>query len=230
MKKTVVVCAIVMLVIGLSANTNAAYVETFDSSNAGWLWMNQSYVQTATTYNSTGGNTDGYISCIATTLSRVVGINPTNIVGGVGTGQTTWTDLTDSTLTVDFKVSGTATAQDGGTPMVRFYVASGGTYYIAKEAYSWNPNSDISWTTHQIALLAENFVCELGSKSFADVIANADDIGLQCGPSDGATYVDVPGIGFAGDATLMFDNFGTIPEPATMSILAIGALALIRKK
>ncbi|MGD0785287.1 MAG: hypothetical protein ABR969_05685 [Sedimentisphaerales bacterium] len=216
MKKLITICSILLIVIAANANANL-YVETFSSDNAGWLSGDQSFATLPAVYSSAEGNPAGSISCSLTAGTPLVfGLESTAVVGGSGNPETTWGNLTTSdTLTADFKTDGgTLTAQDGGTPMVRFYLGAGAaysnTYFVSKDAYSWNPNDDTSWTTHKVALLAENFECMQGSAAFEDVIANLVDIGLQFGPSMRQHYTGVGALGFAGNATLELDNFGTI--------------------
>jgi hypothetical protein len=216
MKKLITICAILLIVIAASANANS-YVETFSSDNAGWLSVKNNSAVTDANYNSDGGNPGGYISCVLTANAPLVfGFEPTQVWGGGGNPETIWVSLmTSDILTVDFKTDGgTLAAQDGNTPMVRFYIGAGAdysnTYFVAKDAYSWNPNDDTVWHTHQIALLAENFECMQGSAAFEDVLAHLVDIGLQFGPSVGQHYTGVGTLGFVGNATLEMDNFGTI--------------------
>jgi hypothetical protein len=227
------------LILFIASNSAKAtlYVETFSNNNACWLSVKNNGATSAAIYNGTGGNTGGYISCSLTSSTPLVfGLEPTAVWGGSGPAETAWLDITGNTLTADFKIAGTVTSP--AQAMVRFYVGTSDcTYFITKDAYSWNPNNDTSWTTHQVAALEENFVREAGSDTFAYAISHLVDIGLQFGPSKGESYTGVGNLGFAGSSTtLMLDNFGTvpepgtIPEPTTIALLGFGALALLRKR
>ncbi len=236
MRKLITICLAVGIIIAVSGTVQATlYVETFNSNNANWLSVRTSGATSNVVYQNSGGNPGGYISCSLTNAPLVFGLEPSPVWGGSGGDgkvQELWGNMTGDTLTADFKIDGILTAYNGGTePMVRFYLGTpGGTYFITTDAYSWNPNNDIGWTTHQVLLLATNFVREAGGESFEDVIAHSNDIGLQFGPSNGEFYTGVGNLGFAGSATLMLDNFGTIPEPTTISILGFGVLSLIGRK
>ncbi|MGA2173296.1 MAG: PEP-CTERM sorting domain-containing protein [Sedimentisphaerales bacterium] len=237
MKRLATTCAVVTLLLVISSVANATlYVETFSNGNAGWLSVTNNGGTSSAAYSSTDGNPAGSISCsLTTTVPLGMGLEASQIWGGSGSSnvvQTTWGDITGDTLTADFKTDGgTITTQDGKDPIVRFYVGDDtGTYFITTDAYSWNPNGDTSWTTHQVVLSAVNFVREAGSESFAVLITRLNDIGLQFGPSNGESYTGVGNLGFVGNATLNLDNFGTVPEPATMGLLGLGALSLLRKR
>jgi hypothetical protein len=212
------------------ANANAAlYVETFSSNNAGWeaARVNDDGSQTypAATYNNAGGNPGGYISgSLSSDQPRLYTLDCSY--------QTSpWGNMTGETLTVDFKIDGTVTGPAGA--MVRFYVGTytgGYNYFVTNDTYSWNPNNDTSWTTHQVALLAANFEewpnQAAHTMTFDQVIAAPQDMGLVFA----GNLTSNTTLGFTGSGTtLMLDNFGTVstvPEPATIGLLGLGSLAL----
>jgi len=217
---------LLLAMLGVASVASAAYVETFSSGNAGWLavTVNDSGGNTypAATWNSTGGNTGGYITgTVSSAADRLYGLQPATASG----------DMTGLTLTTDYKIDGTVTGPVGA--MVRFYVGTytgGYNYFVTKDAFSWNPNADAAWTTHQVALIAANFQIwpnqNAGTKTFAQVIAAPEDIGLVF--ADGFTSNTT--LGFTGSGTIGVDNFGTVPEPLTLSLLGLGGLALLRRK
>ena len=92
----------ILFVLGLVNVAAATYVETFDSDNAGWqaTRVNDSGTITypAATYNSSGGNPDGYISgSLSTDAPRLYSLD-------AAWDTTPWGDMTGETLTVDYKI------------------------------------------------------------------------------------------------------------------------------
>jgi hypothetical protein len=234
MKKKMMV--VLLLACGLCNTANATlYVETFSNNNAGWeaVGVNDSGAITTSDaiYNSSGGNLGGYISgSLDSGQPRLYGLQPSQ--------TSIWGDMTGDMLTTDFKVDGTVTGPVGA--MVRFYVGTytgGYNYFVTNDTYSWNPNNDTSWTTHQVSLLVANFIewpnQAAHNKTFGQIIAAPEDIGLVfSGNFTGNTT-----LGFTGSGRLMLDNFGTvnhlistIPEPATIGLLGLGTLTLRGKR
>jgi hypothetical protein len=233
-KKSMRKLIIVLVLFGLVSVSNATYVETFSSSNAEWeaarVSDNGAQAYPEAIYNSDGGNSGGYIS---SSLS----LDQPRLYTLDSSYQTSlWGDMTGQALTADFKIDGTVIGPAGAK--VRLYVGSytgGNNYFVTNDTYSWNPNSDTSWTTHMVALLAANFIewpnQASYNKTFAQVIAAPQDMGLVFS----GNFTSNTTLGFTGKGTLMLDNFGTvtigtIPEPATICLLGIGALSLLRKR
>jgi hypothetical protein len=155
MKKLITICLVCVGLIAANANATL-YVETFSNNNAGWeattVDNSGNVTCPAATYNNAGGNPDGYIS------SSLSLDEPRLYTLDCSYQTSPWGDMTGETLTADFKIGGTVTGPTGA--MVRFYVgnySNGNNYFVTNDTYSWNPNNDTSWTTHQVALLAANF-------------------------------------------------------------------------
>jgi hypothetical protein len=214
------------VLVGLMCTASSAYIETFSSGSAGWLatTVNDGGGNTwpGATWNSTGGNPDGDVSgFVSGAADRLYGLSPADASLYQGLS---------GTLTVDFKLDGTVTAPVG--MKARFYIGTftgGYNYFVSNDSFSWNPNMDTEWTTHQIALLAENFVewpnQAAHTKTFAEVLAAPEDIGLVF--ADGFTSNST--LGFSGSGTISVDNFGTVPEPMTLGLLGLGGLLLRRR-
>ncbi|MGA2060352.1 MAG: PEP-CTERM sorting domain-containing protein [Thermoguttaceae bacterium] len=228
--KKSLVCFIGIVAIAIFAfavNASADYIETFSNDNANWLEVrtdgagNQS--STGATWNGSDGNLPGCISGVLSSSSSnlLYGFQPTVL--------TPYGDLTGMTMTADFKTDGSVTGPEGAK--VRFYVggwSGGSNYYVSNDTYSWDPNGDTSWTTHQVALDAANFEVwpnqNAGSETFAQIIAAPDDIGLVF--ADG--FTNNANLGFTGSGTISVDNFGTVvPEPGTLTLLSLAGLAMI---
>jgi hypothetical protein len=207
---------VALAIFAFAVNASADYIETFSTDNASWCAERSDQSLPAATYNSTGGNGGGYVSGdlseSSTFLYDLQALQPT--------GASLYQPLTGKTLTTDFKIDGEVTTN---TPLVRFYVGSAGNYWLSNDASSWDPDGDTNWTTHQVALDAANFIqwTQYNTNlTFAQVIASPDDIGLAF-YSDGNQNVN----GVAGTGTLNVDNFGTVPEPGTLTLLSLAGLS-----
>jgi len=191
----------ILFVLGLVNVAAAGYVEKFDSDNASW---NYGYgTDFMSPQLAATWNPGGYISGASQNLYAVW----TYVTAPYG-------DMTGLTLTIDTKVT------DGETGNAQFYVGRGGTYFIDG---AWAIGNDTGWTTHTAALDSSNFTPWTGVNNnvytLAEVLQAPDDIGIFFGG------------GLAnGTGNLLVDNYGTVPEPATMCLLGLGALSLIRRK
>jgi hypothetical protein len=229
MKRNLVKLLVVLALgafICLPGMANAYFIETFDSNNSGFNTATISNgglnPDTSALWTSSGGNPDGHIYAgVDNTANRRYAFAqyPTTAIYG---------DLNGAYLTTDFKIEGTITST---SPLVRFYVGSytgGNKYYMSNDAFSWDPNNDTSWTAHSIQVLASNFIewpnQNTGSQTFAQVMADYDDIGLVF--ADGAAnFGNNAYLGFSssGGATLRVDNFGSSAVPLPGAVLLLGA-------
>jgi uncharacterized membrane protein len=113
---------IILVVLGLVNVAGAAYVETFNANNAGWLAVTVNdgggNISPAATWNNVGGNPGRYISG---TLNNV----PDRLFGLQAADASLYQNLIGLTLTTDYKIDGTVTGPEGA--QVKFYI---GTYLI----------------------------------------------------------------------------------------------------
>lgn len=191
MKKIMVVSA----VFGLLSLASADYVENFDGGIANWNYgYGTSYTVGTTTWSATGGNPGAHISGAAANLYAVWTYD-----------TAAYGDMTGLTMTIDTKIDNT------GSGTAQLYVGRGGTYYING---IWNIADNTSWTAHSVVLDSSNLSIwtqgGAGSESLAYVLAAPDDIGIFFG-----------GTVASGLGDLQVDNFGVIPEPATMGLVAL---------
>jgi hypothetical protein len=142
-------------------------------------------------------------------------------------------DLTGQTMTTDYKIDGTVTGPIG--MKVRFYIGTyigASNYFVTNDTFSWDPNFDTSWTTHQVALLAANFIAwpnqSANSMTFDQVVAAPEDIGLVF--ADG--FTNNATLGFIGSGMISVDNFGVVPEPSSIIALVggLGSLLAFRRR
>ncbi len=235
--------------VGLSfivTSANAAFIESFDEGINGWNFStvkNNGQVKSySPDWHAGGGNSGGYITAPIDTHGnrRLYGMEPSDV--------SVFGDLTGLQLTVDTMLQGLVEGP-GDMSSVRFYVGTRSqgeyNYYVSNDAYSWNPNSDIEWTTHQVEMISDNFVLwpnqAARTKSFEEVIASVEDIGLVFTDSIGH-FTSNRYLGFTGshDASLAIDNFGAtglinqndgamVPEPSAVVILLLGAVPLMAR-
>jgi hypothetical protein len=209
------------------------YAEQFNSGNAGWqaptVDNGGGVALPNATFLPTGGYSGGYVSAALTQgPNRLFGFQPADAHLFQG--------LTGLTLTTDYKISGAVTGPDNA--MVRFYIGSytgGINYFVSDNLFSWDPNADTQWATHQVDLVAANFLewpnQASHSKTFDQVVATPDDLGLVfCGG-----FTSNSTLGFTGSGSIAIDNFGagnnrsttSVPEPAAIALLATGGVWLL---
>jgi len=188
-----------MLCCGLTTLAFAG-VETFDGGSEDW---NYGYGLSTTSGNALwsddGGNPGVHLSGPLSNLYKVW----TQNTSGFG-------DVTGATMTVDTRIDGSGSIH--GT--AQLYIGRGNTYYISQ---AWNIRPDAEWTTHQFDINQSNFTLwpSGSSNSLGYVTEVPDEVGVFFGTELAR-----------GNGNFNIDNFGFIPEPATMFLLGIGGLLL----
>jgi len=236
MKKWMKTAIFLVTLLSLTSASHA-YIETFDSNNAGWTTYtigsssDSGYITgTDSAFTSTGGNPGGYISgsVANSAVNRLYGFEAP--AGAFG-------DLSGKTLTVDYQSSGTVTGPAGVTtgPSVRFYIGVSGNYFVSST--SWDANTNGSWTTHALTVDTSNFVAwpnqNSGSLTLAQVAASSGYyVGLLFSNGAFSSNIDL-GFTSTNGATISIDNFGTpsaVPIPAAVWLLGSGLVGLVGLK
>jgi hypothetical protein len=229
MRTLIVLLISLALVLVLPPKAEASFVEGFDSDNADWLarTINNSDVvaDTSATWHSSNGNPGGNISgTVDNSADRLYALwldNASSVFG----------DLTGLTLRTDYKISPTVDGPREDSA-VRFFVsiATGGhDLFLSK--YSWDPNDYTSWTTFQVPMVSSSFDAwpyNAENKSFDEVIAAPERIGLAFVNAAG-DYSASTEVGFysSGGATIYVDNFGAVPLPSAILLLASGLIGIV---
>ena len=213
------------------AYANPLYSNTldqFDSDNLNWTTttVNNSSVTSASSalWSSSGGNPGGNIfGNVDNAADRLYTFDAIDVAN--------FGDLTGKTFTTDFLISGSVDSPQ--TSIVRFYIGTflngENNFFVSNDAFSWDPNTDTTWTTHQVELLLSNFVIwpnlNAGTKTFDEILAVPESFGLVFA-SDIASFTTISSLGFTSTdgATISVDNFGVVPLPATLPLILSGLI------
>jgi hypothetical protein len=146
-----------------------------------------------------------------------------------------WTNPIDHSALADAYNANIGWASSAGSTGGAFTFSSPGVAFQSLNLNHWYHMS-VSWnfTTNQILSASINDISAGGSTTTYDVSGNgwylsggANNVLGQAAP----TGIRLFGSGSAGDL-MGYDNLsvGPVPEPASMAVLGIGALALLRKR
>jgi hypothetical protein len=174
-----------LTLLGVAQMTSGAYMETFDTDSANWLYgYGANYTEGTTTWNPVGGAPGGHIAGTAENLYAVWTYD-TAVYG----------DLRGLSFSVDTKIEGISEGN------AQFYVGREGTYYISA---AWDISNNTNWSTYSAPLDSSNMThwASGGTQTLDFVLIAPDDIGIFFGGSL-----------VAGTGELLLDNFGTCTEP-----------------
>jgi len=214
MKNNYVVLALVGIsVLALTGSAWSAAIEheDFNAGSPGWSGGNPE------TWTSFGGAVDNGAHIYST---RTDGGRNYLTTGTNAKFDGDWVTKFGSGITVSFYLKdGDGTGSD--TPL--FNILSGGTWWRYLFTSTPLPN-DGSWTLFSIDIDANDstgWIRPIGSKSYIDTLQAVDDLYFHGNGNNGLV-----------NETLALDEVTveTIPEPATLGLLAMAALSLVRRK
>jgi len=104
-----------------------------------------------------------------------------------------------------------------------FFDPSLSTQWESNAVYLLNPNS--GWQHASFAIDQADFTQVEGSTSFSDTLSQVNRMMFRHNPN-----LDSGGVSIVG--TLGIDNVhaGVVPEPASLAVLSLGVLAILRKR
>lgn len=200
--------AILAILLVAGSSVPAAVVSTFDADDEGWRITGDAQSGSALpTHHFTGGNPGGYISATD------------DVMGGV------WYYKAPAAFHGDYTAAyGTQlgfglkqSSLDNQFDSVDVYLRGGGL----ELTYDTPNNPGTDWTSYSLAL-TEVGGWQLGGAAptqaqVLQVLGNVTDLQIR------GEFVTGSDIG-------SLDNVSMVPEPATLTLLALGGLALIRRR
>ena len=195
------VSVVVCLVCVFSGNAIGAVITTFDSDLEGWT----SNTTTEITWTSPGGNPDGYARFDDATINDTYLIAPARYLGD-------WSGLVGTDISYDHNVL--SMTPNSPAPAAYTVKISG-------------PGNDATWTgatapsrpgwdTVTVPILESAWTVNSGT--WAGLLADVDNLSIRI---EHWSNLDTAGV----------DNITlAIPEPATLSLLALGGLAMLRRR
>lgn len=202
--------------IGAAAISSASISFTFDTDNQGWTRGDFGNGFANITVNSSGAATWGTPGQLnGTDHSGYAYHFSGNLGGGHG-------NLMGGTISLDFQFAGSS----GEDP---FLVLMSSTDFLVLEHtvtppntmvnYSFNLDSSAGWFFNSSQFYQGNSATVATNAQILSVLSDLQHIGVSTDITNG------------GDTTRTDNvNLQAVPEPATMTILALGALAALRKK
>lgn len=221
--------AIVVVVLGLAACSNA-FFDNFNSADmAGW-----SIVQSDTPNFSAVLQSGGDYAAWKSDVGATFGIVKKNL-GGAQSGLITMTAQIQCADNGGGRPAGIALVDDSGKGVVLTFAGLGGYWGLAMRGTTNNAQDytatqdDYDW---QVAQTSEHQIGLTWNTGTGAYTIYGDGLALRSG-TQGAT------LGFAGAATnvvmtekrlVLIDDLSVTPEPVTMSLLAIGGIGLLRRR
>jgi hypothetical protein len=179
----------------------------------------QNWVSSASPVNiATGGPSgvgDSYLQ-----LTAIGGAGPGSVLGANNVTQ--WTG--DYDLPVNSIIGILILLLNGGnSPLdMRIVLSKDGTHWTSTQAFGL-PN-DGQWHTATFSVLEADLTRVAGAATYDDTISDVTRLTIR--HQSGAPAID----GTPVSATLGIDNVTAVPEPAALSLLALGGLGLLRRK